>query len=294
MDYFIFLKKVLRILRCWLTPPKVILSNDIRPLDFPLSDAPKVSIIIPVFNKAVYTFNCLQSVLQHTKDVDYEVIVVDNASTDNTSSMLSLMNNIRVLRNSENLGFVDACNKGADVARGNYIHFLNNDTIVMDGWLSALLSTFESNRSVGAVGSKLIYPNLKLQEAGSIVWSNARACNYGKFDDPERPEYNYLREVDYCSGASLIVKKDLFNQLGGFDRRFSPAYWEDTDLCFSIRRAGYKVFYQPKSRVVHFEGISAGRFTWFGMKRYQKINTKKFIEKWSKQLEQQPTECKGV
>ncbi len=279
--------------RAWLrfrgrsSRPKIVLQKEIRSLQFPAFEHPEVSIVIPVFNKALYTFNCLMSVLRNTEGIEYEVIVVDNASTDETSEMLSKIENIRVIKNSENLGFVDACNRGAKDAKGRFLHFLNNDTVVLNGWLSSLIKTLEKYSRAGAVGSKLIYPNYKIQEAGGIVWKDASAWNYGKFDDPDKPEYNYVREVDYCSAASLMIRKNLFEQIGGFDRRFSPAYWEDTDLCFSIRSLGYRVLLQPSSVVIHFEGVSAGRNTASGMKRHQDLNKPKFIEKWSDELENQ-------
>jgi GT2 family glycosyltransferase len=238
-----------------------------------------------VYNKSIYTFTCLKSILRNTSAVEYEVIIIDNASTDNTPQMLSAIENIIVITNQRNLGFVEACNRGASRAQGAYLHFLNNDTIVTPGWLAELVNTFDADSSVGAAGSKLVYPNLRLQEAGGHVGPGAKAGNIGKFDDSGKPQYNRLREVDYCSGASLMVRRDLFERIGGFDRQFAPAYWEDTDLCFSIRKLGFRVMYQPASMVIHFEGVSAGINTSSGMKRYQVINHKKFLAKWADELE---------
>ncbi len=260
------------------------LRKDIGPLAFPAFDKPRVSIVIPVYNKILYTLNCLASVLEKTTDVRYEVIVVDDHSSDSTRETLSRMRNVRVLRADENRGFVASCNAGAAVARGEFILFLNNDTTVTHGWLSSLVETFDRDPTCGAAGSKLIYPDGTLQEAGGIIWKDASGWNYGKFDDANKPEYNYVREVDYCSGAALMIRKGLFETIGGFDRRFSPAYWEDTDLCFTVRQLGYKVLYQPSSVVVHYEGISAGTSTQSGMKQYQEINTAAFVEKWSREL----------
>lgn len=282
-----FLRKTWALMTTASTPSKLTLAKDFHHIEFPVFDSPEATIVIPVFNKCIYTFNCLKSIVENTNDIGYEVIVVDNASTDATQKMLSIVKNITVILNKDNLGFVDACNQGAAAAKGTYIHFLNNDTVVKEGWLSALVQIFKHYPTAGAVGSKLIYPNNKLQEAGGIVWKDASAWNYGKFNDPEKPEYNYVREVDYCSGASLMVKRELFEKIGGFDMRYSPGYWEDADLCFSVRQSGYKVFYQPASTVVHFEGISSGTSTSSGMKRYQDINKAKFVEKWSGELTKQ-------
>ncbi|MCL5023586.1 MAG: glycosyltransferase [Nitrospirae bacterium] len=263
---------------------RVRLERKIGPLAFPAFDDPRVSIVIPVHNKVLYTMNCLASILRHTQDVSYEMIVVDDKSTDSTQKRLDEVKNIKVIRAEQNRGFVESCNAGAEAARGEFIMFLNNDTTVTPGWLLALTGTLDRDKLCGAVGAKLVYPDGRLQEAGGIIWKDARGWNYGKFQDPERPEFNYMREVDYCSGAALMVRRDLFEKFGGFDRRFAPAYWEDTDLCFSIRKLGYKVMYQPASVVIHFEGVSAGKSTASGMKKHQDLNTPKFVDKWSGEL----------
>jgi len=252
---------------------------DLRePLSFKRIDKPKVSIVVPVFNHAALTYRCLRSILEHTPDL-YEIIVVDNASTDDTPKALRQIDNIQIIANSENLGFVGGCNKGSVAAQGEYILFLNNDTVVTDGWLTSLLATFDEHEKVGAVGAKLVYPDGRLQEAGAIVWSDGAGWNYGRDDDPQRAEYNYVREVDYCSGACLLVRRELFERLGGFDARFAPAYYEDADLGFEIRRLGYRVLYQPKAQVIHVEGATAGTDTNASFKRFQEVNRAKFVEK---------------
>ena len=207
-----------------------------------------VSIIIPVFNQLEYTHACLASLQTVEEQAPFEVIIVDDCSTDATADALPQVDGIIYLRNEKNSGFVVSCNHGAENARGKYLVFLNNDTLLKPGWLTALLDTFTEEPRAGIVGSKLLYPDGRLQEAGGIIWRDASGWNYGKFDDPEKPEYNYLREVDYCSGAALMVPKALFESLGGFDSRYAPGYYEDTDLAFKVRRAGYKVFYQPLKR----------------------------------------------
>ena len=125
--------------------------------------------------------------------------------------------------------------------------FLNNDTQVQPDWLSSLVDLIESDETIGMVGSKLVYPDGRLQEAGGIIWNNASGWNYGHLDDPMKPEYNYVKEVDYISGASLMIRKSLWESIGGFDERYVPAYYEDADLAFEVRKHGYKVVYQPKS-----------------------------------------------
>ena len=261
------------------------LVREFRPLRFPSPERPKASIVIPVHNKSLYTFNCLLSILLNTEDVPYEVIVVDDASSDDTKSMLHQAQNVQVWSNPRNLGFVHSCNKGTELAGGQLLVFLNNDTKVHKGWLAALVETLEQDDSIGLVGPKLIYPNGRLQEAGAIVWNDGSGWNYGRHDDPEKPEYNYRREVDYCSGACFLVRRDLFEKAGGFDQRYAPAYYEDTDLAFAIRQMGFRVVYQPKAVITHFEGVSAGTDTASGMKRYQEINRSKFVEKWRTVLE---------
>jgi GT2 family glycosyltransferase/glycosyltransferase involved in cell wall biosynthesis len=249
-------------------------------LSFPAVNEPAVSILIPVHNQIDVTLACLKSIARHTRGVPYEVVVVDDASSDGTADILSEVANLRVLRSETNHGFLRSCNHAARAARGRFLVFLNNDTEVTAAWLEPLLRVFDQRPDAGAVGAKLVYPDGKLQEAGGIVFRDASGWNYGRNDHPERPEYSYLREVDYCSGACLVVPRSFFEELGGFDELYSPAYYEDTDLAFQVRKAGRKVYYNPLSVVIHHEGVSSGTSTESGVKRYQVINHGKFLEKW--------------
>ncbi|MEZ5501190.1 MAG: glycosyltransferase [Halioglobus sp.] len=255
------------------------------PLVFPAAEQPLVSIIIPVFNNWLFTYKCLQSVHQYTQG-SFEVIVVDNHSTDITPDMLTAMTGIRVITNERNEVFVNACNQAAKVARGDYILLLNNDTEVTPGWLDALLAPF-SNENTGIVGAKLVYPDGSLQEAGGIIWRDGTGCNFGHGDDPDLPQYSYRRNVDYCSGACLILPRKLWEDIGGFDQRYAPAYYEDTDLCFTVRSLHYNVVFQPAARVIHYGGASAGKETSSGYKRFQEVNRHKFVDKWRDVLEQE-------
>ncbi len=247
--------------------------------------APKVSIVIPVFNQVEYTQQCLEALAGHTPGELFELIVVDNASTDQTGMLLNaLEGDVKIVRNQENQGFVLACNQGAALAGGEYILFLNNDTIPQPGWLEAMVDLADQDSSIGAVGAKLIYPNGKLQEAGGLIFKDGSGWNFGRLDDPNKTAYNEACQVDYCSGAALMVRAELFQELGGFDQRFAPAYYEDTDLCFGLRALGYVVMFCPQAAVVHCEGITAGTDLAQGFKHYQVVNRSKFVEKWADAL----------
>jgi GT2 family glycosyltransferase/CDP-glycerol glycerophosphotransferase (TagB/SpsB family) len=254
-------------------------------------EGPCVSIIIPVFNNLHLTQNCFQSILANTDYPNYEIIFVDNASTDGTAEWLKSIESpcVKCIYNSENVGFVRACNTGANHASGDYLLFLNNDTVVKEGWLKPLVEFAEKTPDCGAVGAKLVYPNGVLQEAGGIIFSNGEGWNYGRGLNPDDPKFNFVREVDYCSGAALMVRRSVWEAIGGFDDRYSPAYYEDTDLCFGIRQLGYKVYYQPRSVVIHYEGQTAGRNLSSGVKSYQLRNKNKFVQKWADVLRFQPS-----
>ena len=263
-------------------------SVPVESIRFPAHETVVVSVIIPVFNQFQFTHACLASLQTTEERSAFEVIVVDDCSTDETAELVPRMQGVVYLRNEKNSGFIFSCNRGAAPARGKYLFFLNNDTIVTPGWLTALLATFVEDPHAGIVGSKLVYPHGQLQEAGGIIWRDASGWNYGKFDDPEKPEYNYLREVDYCSGAALMIRKSLFQSLGGFDPKYAPAYYEDADLSFKVRKAGYKVFYQPLSKIIHYEGITGGTDLSTGTKKHQDINRLTFADTWATELGAKP------
>ena len=263
-------------------------SDAFAPFSIATSTTPRVSIVIPVYNKFAYTAACLRSLAEHAGEVPFEVIVVDDGSSDATAQRLAEIAGIRSVRNARNLGFVGSCNAGAECAQGEFVLFLNNDTIVTVGWLDALLRCFEEEPDCGLAGAKLVYPDGRLQEAGGIVFADGSGWNYGRFDDPADPRYNFRREADYCSGAAILLRRDLFLQLGCFDVRYAPAYYEDTDLAFAVRAAGKKVFYEPRAMVVHFEGVTAGTDTGSGMKQFQVVNRDKFVHKWTNELARQP------
>ncbi len=247
--------------------------------------APDVSIIVPVYGQLGFTLNCLHSLLQHRARASFEVIVVDDASPDQSGQLLPSVRGIRVLRQRENGGFIASCNAGAAQALGRHILLLNNDTRLVPGWLDALLDSFAQLPEAGLVGSKMLYPDGSLQEAGGIVWRDGSAWNYGRNDDPNRPQYSYAREADYISGCSIVLPARLWRELGGFDAHYTPAYCEDADLAFRVRQKGLRVWFQPQSRVIHYEGKTSGTDTRQGVKAYQVTNARKLFLRWRRVLE---------
>jgi len=266
------------------TPRNFALETAIAPLAVPHSDKPRWSLIIPVYEQHLLTFTCLKSIADTCAGRDIEVIVIDDCSPTAASEALQAVSGVNFVRNETNLGFLKNCNKAAAMANGEFVVILNNDLILTGDWLDQMTSVFDRFDNTGMVGAKLIYPDGKLQEAGGIVWRDGSAWNVGRGDDPDKPAYSYVREVDYCSGACLMLKRDFWNELGGFDEAYAPAYYEDTDLAFRVRQKGCRVMYQPHAVVVHFEGQSSGTDTSKGVKQYQVVNQKTFFQRWSKVL----------
>lgn len=257
-------------------------------IEFERYENPEVSIIIPVYNQFTYTYWCLDSINKNSGEIKYEIILADDCSTDLTAQIEQVVKNIKVIKTETNLRFLKNCNNAAKYARGKYILFLNNDTQVQKNWLEPLVTLMENDISIGMTGSKLVYADGRmLQEAGGIVWQNGIAWNYGNRQNASAPEFNYVKDVDYISGASLMIRTQLWKEIGGFDERFAPAYCEDSDLAFEVRKHGYRVVYQPLSVVIHYEGVSNGTDVTSGLKKYQMENLEKLKEKWKDELQQQ-------
>lgn len=235
------------------------------------------SIIIPVWNKVDLTTQCLVALSEVTDGVSYEVIVVDNGSTDGTQEFLkSLSGDVRVIRNRENLGFAKACNQGAAAATGDYLVFLNNDTIPVKGWLSALVDEVKAHPDVAIVGSKLLYQDRTVQHAGVAVdrRSHTPYHIYRGFAETH-PAVNKRRELNAVTGACLLIRRPLFRDVGGFDEGYLNGF-EDVDLCFKVRERGHAIVYQPKSVVFHLESQTPGR------KQHDAENGRRLMQRWGR------------
>ncbi|MDP3898198.1 MAG: glycosyltransferase [Mesorhizobium sp.] len=245
------------------------------------AEEPAASIVIPVYNNILDTLTSIVSLLETAPSTPFEILVGDDCSTDSTAQTTGAIGGVvRHVRHARNLGFLHNCNETARLARGRVVVFLNNDTIMLPGWLDALMLCFERDPRIGYAGSKLINWDGSLQEAGGIFWADGSAWNFGRGQDPGLPEFNYLKDADYCSGASIAVPVDLWRELGGFDPIYAPAYCEDSDLAFRVRARGYRTVYQPASELVHHEGRSHGRDLASGTKAYQVANQQTLFERW--------------
>jgi GT2 family glycosyltransferase len=255
-------------------------------LRFDSPATPRVSVIIPVYNHIDLTLACLQALADHPPECSYELIVVNDASTDTTRELLALCQGVQVLHNDSNSGFIHTCNKGADAARGDYLLFLNNDTEVQTGWLDPLVATLDADERAGIAGSKLVYPSGHLQEAGACLRADGTVDLVGLNGDPADPRYNYARPVDHCSGAAILVRAGLFRELGSFDQRYVPAYFEDCDLSLKVQEAGYKVIYQPASVVVHHLSVTTGNLPGGKLAQIAR-NRDIYLARWGRYLREQ-------
>src|SRR5216683_6398485 len=245
---------------------------------------PPVVIAIPNWNRMDLLRRCIESILAKTGYARYRICVYEQGSTDGSREYLqSLAPHVDAILGDENVGFVDANNAIIRRYPKWDVVFLNNDTEVTDGWLERLVETAYRADNIGLVGPKLVYKDGRLQEAGSQVFQDGSARAYGKYADQADPIFNQLREVDYCSAACLYAKRKVFDCIGGFDGRYSPAYYEDTDLAFAVREAGFKVLCEPRSTVIHHEDSTSGGTAFERME----ANRSKFLEKWAGPLKRQ-------
>ena len=220
-------------------------------------DSPKVSIVILNFNKVHLTIECLQSIWEHTCGYYYEVIVVDNGSQPDDFQVLSGFEGAyKLVRLDVNRFFGEGNNIGAELAKGEFLLFMNNDVVVTPNWLPPLMEAFHDHSDCGVAGPKFVYPNGLLQEAGALLDEEGVSVQIGKFQDPETPRFNRGRVVDYVSAAAVLLRKNTFEKVLGFDFMYEPAYYEDVDLCLKVGQLGLNTYYVPESCVVHHENAT--------------------------------------
>jgi FkbM family methyltransferase len=272
-----------------LKPPQMTSVDDkemvahAKSLRFQAVEKPEVSIIIPVCNRLKVTIECLTSILRNTNGVPYELIVIDDDSTEKTKELLSQIRGVRYLKNPKNLGFLLSCNRAAREARGKFLLILHNDVQVTKDWLPPLVDTFLTNENVGAVGPKILHPNGRLQAAGARIRQNESSHLLGLYDAPDLPRYNYLREVEYCPDICLFLSTEKFAELDGFDTSFALGYQADADLCFRLRRQGLRTLYAPGSVIVH--NLSSTPKADSSYEQLETRNRQLLCEKWKKQID---------
>lgn len=250
--------------------------------------AGKVAIIIPVYNGWKWTKLCLESVVKSPDFQIADVWVIDDASTDETAREISKhFPQVKVRRNRTNLGFLRSCNEAFEKLSHEYtwLFLLNNDTEVLPGFLFESLSLAQLQPKAGLIGSKLIFPDGTLQEAGGLFWRAGNAWNFGRGGDPQEQIFNIDRKVDYSSGAALLLRSDAIRGVQFFSEEFLPAYCEDSDLAFKLRKAGFETWYAHKSQIIHYEGKSHGTSESEGIKSHQVINSQKLAAKWVNELQ---------
>jgi GT2 family glycosyltransferase len=228
-----------------------------RLLELPRPSAPRLSILLVLYNRAELTLACLQSMQPRLNEVGAEVVLVDNASSDDTGTLLNRLRGAKVIRNRENRGFPIAVNQAVEAASGEFLLLLNNDTEVLGDSLGTAMRCLATNRDVGAAGGRILLLDGTLQEAGCTLWREGHVFQYGRGDNPNAPEYLFQRDVDYCSAAFLMTRRDLFRKMGGLDTAFSPGYFEDLDYCVRLWRAGWRIVYLPDVAIIHHENASS-------------------------------------
>lgn len=238
----------------------------------------KVSIIIPVFNNLNYTKDCLDSIFRIGSKYNFEVIIINNASSDGTKEYLqNFKHDILVKNNIENRGFSKACNQGAELAKGEYLLFLNNDTAVTKNWLDILVEELEDNKSIAIAGSKLLYPDDTIQHAGVVFNDNRLPYHIYLKEKKERVYVNKKRFFQAITGACFLIRNDIFCKVEGFDESYKNGL-EDIDLCLKVGELGLLIVYCPESVVYHYESVSKNRF------KHASENKKIFLKKWKNKI----------
>ena len=244
------------------------------------SAQPLASIVILFMDGSPWIERCLASLRQHIPDsLPHEVVVLANGVASETD--MARADGVRLLRSGLNLGFGPGCNWAARHARGKYLVFLNDDTYVTTGWLESLVDTAERDPRTGAVSSLVVAPDGRIAEAGRVLWRDGSSDGIAGGLRASEHRLPRLREVDSASGCSLLVRRHAWDEVGGFDERYFPAYYEDADLCLGLRAAGWAVVSATTSRVFHERSASTS-LLW---RRFLGLrNHRLFADKWAEAL----------
>lgn len=260
-----------------IAPPRVPLFPHIN---LPAVENPDITIVLPICNQVEHTLNCLLSIVACDPEVKKQLILINNASTDATADLLaSLPDSVVIIQNPHDLGFLIACRQAGGSVQAKYLLLLHQQTQLVSGYFKHLLAQIEADPMIGAVGGQILYPDGHLFSAGGIVFNNGDYCHYGQMQDPTTAQFNQSREMDYCSDIGLLVKTDLWHQLGGFDERYAPVGYQDIDLCFGLRQAGYSITYCPQAKLIYYPPQNTN----------EHISQAHFVAKWESVLSQQPT-----
>jgi len=238
------------------------------------------SLVIPVYNRAALTRQCLDTLLASpAATADVEIVVVDDGSSDSTAEVLAAhADRVRVVRHERNMGFGPACNDGAARATGDWLVFLNNDTIPQPGWLDALLAYADRHEGVGFVGAKLLFPNDTIQHAGVVITGDRHPRHVYTGFPGSHPAVNKSRQFQVVTGACALIRRELFAETGRFDPAFVNGY-EDVDLCLRLRDLGYEVHYCHEAVVYHLESATRDYLL-------DPSNFRLFLDRWGDRLEQ--------
>jgi O-antigen biosynthesis protein len=261
-----------------------LLSLESAPVYFEEFPDPVVSVVVLGWRSAPHLLDCLRAVSRIERTVSFEVIITLNEPTPELLRELTeSVHGAKIIKSRVNLGYGGACNAAVEIAAGRYIVLLNDDTIVDRNWLGTLVETAEARPSISAVGSLFLNMDGTLQESGSLLFADGSTAAVSGGGAGVDHRFDWARRVDYCSGASLLVRKSTWDRLGGFDEIYYPAYFEDVDLCLRIQEIGHEVWLQPLSRVQHIQSASVvGSYKTFLTLR----NRKQIVKRWAHVLEQ--------
>lgn len=227
------------------------------PLDFTFEGLPEISVIMVVHNQITLTLQTLTS-LRDNYPGSIELILMDSGSHDETTSITSLVKGAIICRDQVNSGYLEGCNRALAYVTAPVTLYLNNDLRLFPQAISYGMARLYAAPSIGAVTAKLVRSNMRLQEAGSIIWRDGATYGYRREDATTIPEANFVRDVDYGSAAFLMVHTGLVKRLQGYDPRYKPAYFEDTDFCVRLAKTGLRIVYEPLVVVEHLEFGTSG------------------------------------